>query len=200
MVPASADTTSTGHPCPAVLALAAILALASPMVAQATLEPDAAAIGQPAVPAADEASTRGPEARLHALVNRHREANACPPLRWHAPSASVAEARSADMIARRYFDHVTPDGRTVFDALAAAKIEASGGVAENIALTQAGAPSAFEMWRDSRPHRRNLDNCSYTHHGLGERGGVWTQILLARPQPAVPDTGLSRPEPASPRR
>lgn len=153
----------------------------------------------PATPAVAQ-TPAGPEARLHELINRHREANACPPLRWHAPSASVAEARSADMIARRYFDHVTPDGHTVFDALAAATIEARGGIAENIALTQAGAPSALEMWRDSRPHRRNLDNCSYTHHGLGERGGVWTQILLARPGPTVQDTGISRPEPASPRR
>ena len=152
-----------------------------------------------ATPAAAQ-TPPAPEARLHALVNGHREAAGCLPLRWHEPSAVVAEARSADMIARRYFDHVTPDGRTVLDEMADAGIAAWGSIAENIALTQVGAPAVLEMWRDSRPHRRNLDNCSYTHHGLGERGGVWTQILVAHPKQVVPDTGLSRPEPASPRR
>lgn len=179
-----------GTPAAAILALAtfavAILALPAPAAAQ--------------VPA-------GPEARLHELVNRHRESVGCLPLRWHAAAASVAEARSADMIARRYFDHVTPDGRDVFDELAAAGVEAAwGSMAENIALTQAGAPSALEMWRDSPSHRRSLDNCSYTHHGLGERGGVWTQILLAHPKRPPPpqrpprDSSFSRSEPASPRR
>lgn len=142
----------------------------------------------------------GPEGRLHELVNRHRASVGCLALRWHAAAASVAAARSADMIARRYFDHVTPDGRDVFDELADAGVEAWGSTAENIALTQAGASSALEMWRDSPPHRRSLDNCSYTHHGLGERGGVWTQILLAHPKRTVPDSSLNRSEPASPRR
>jgi len=160
-----------------------------------------ALLAVPAVPSRGAAQTPvGPEARLHDLVNRHREAIGCLPLRWHARSAAVAEGRSADMIDRRYFDHVTPDGRDVFDLLADAGVEAWGSIAENIALTQAGAPSAMEMWRDSPPHRRSLDNCSYTHHGLGERGGVWTQILLAHPKRPVPDSTFSRSEPASPRR
>lgn len=125
-----------------------------------------------------------PEARLHALVNDHRDAAGCPSLLWHEPSATVAEERSADMVRRRYFDHRTPDGRTVFDLVDEAGIEAHGSIAENIALTQAGPASVMELWRESSPHRRNLDNCSFTHHGLGEREGVWTQILVAQPKPA----------------
>lgn len=152
-----------------------------------------------AAPAAAQ-TPAGPEARLHELVNRHRASVGCLPLRWHAAAAVVAEARSADMIDRRYFDHVTPDGRDVFDELADAGIAARGSTAENIALTQAGAPSALEMWRDSPPHRRSLDNCSFTHQGLGEHAGVWTQILLAHPNRPVPDSSFSRPGPASPRR
>lgn len=128
----------------------------------------------------------GPEARLHELVNGHRDAVACPPLSWHERAAAVAEERSTDMVRRRYFDHRTPDGRTVFDAIAEAGIEAYGRMAENIALTQAGPASVMELWRESSPHRRNLDTCSFTHHGLGEHGGVWTQILLAQPKPVSP--------------
>lgn len=151
-------------------------------------------------PAAAQEPPPGPEARLHDLINAHREARAgCLPLRWHPPSAAVAEARSADMLARRYFDHVTPDGRTVFDEMADAGIEAWGRIAENIALTQAGAASALELWRDSPPHRRNLDTCAFTHHGIGERGGVWTQILLAQPK-AVSPPDDPPPSPATPPR
>lgn len=151
---------------------------------------------------AQEAGPAGPEAALHRLVNQHRATVGCKALEWHPPTAAVAEARSADMVARGYFDHVTPDGRTVFDEVAAAGIEAWGSIAENIALTQAGAASALELWTDSRPHRRNLENCSFTHEGLGQRAGVWTQILLAQPKglqsiPATLDPGQSTPASAA---
>lgn len=192
LVPGRAHSVAAGRAVLAALALLGILTPAAPIAAQAT--------DQPAAPTAEAAPVRGAEARLHALVNRRREAIGCPRLSWHAPSAVVAEQRSADMIERRYFDHVTPDGRTVFDQVADAGIEAWGSIAENIALTQAGAPSVLEMWRDSPPHRRNLDNCSFTHHGLGEHGGVWTQILLAHPKRPEPDGTFSRSEPANPRR
>jgi len=163
-----------------------------------------AVVALPTLAAAQEPPP-GSEARLHDLVNAHRERAGCPPLLWHAPSAAVAEARSADMIARGYFDHVTPDGRTVFDELADAGIGAWGRMAENIALTQAGPASALELWRDSPPHRRNLDTCSFTHHGIGERGGAWTQILVAGPKPlnrpADPPADPSAPSsPATPPR
>jgi len=132
--------------------------------------------------AAEDVPIPGPEAHLHALVNQRRSEVGCPPLSWHAPSAAVAEARSADMIERRYFDHVTPDGHTVFDQLRDKGIAAWGSIAENIALTQVGPSAVLELWRDSPPHRKNLDNCAFTHEAIGERGGVWTQILLARPK------------------
>ncbi|MFW6085058.1 MAG: CAP domain-containing protein [Gemmatimonadota bacterium] len=150
--------------------------------------------------AAEGTAQSGPEARLHELVNHHREAAGCPPLLWHEPSAAVAEGRSADMVRRGYFDHRTPDGSTVFDEVAEAGIEAYGSIAENIALTQSGPASVMELWRESSPHRRNLDDCSFTHHGLGEREGVWTQILLARPKPGVSSrpAGPDPPPPTPP--
>lgn len=129
----------------------------------------------------------GPEGRLHTMVNAHRERIGCKALDWHDDAAGVAEARSADMLRRGYFDHVTPDGRSVFDELADAGVRAWGRMAENIALTQAGPDAVLELWRESPGHRRNLENCAFTHQGLGERGGVWTQILVA--QPRTPGVG-----------
>lgn len=148
-----------------------------------------------AVTPAASAAQEGEKALLHRMLNSHRAEIGCRPLDWHGETARVATSRSADMLERRYFDHVTPDGRSVFDIVAAAGIEAWGSIAENIALTQAGAASVRELWLESPPHRRNVENCAFTHHGLGERGGYWTQILLAQPK----RTNVSRDEaPASP--
>lgn len=122
--------------------------------------------------------------RLHHMINKHRETVGCAPLAWHSGAAVVARHRSADMDRRNYFDHTTPDGRTFIHDLEDAGIDTWGSVGENIALTQAGAASAIELWIDSRPHRRNIENCSYTHQAIGESSGFWTQILLAHPKNA----------------
>ena len=98
----------------------------------------------------------GEVGKLHTLINDHRDAIGCPRLIWHPAAAVVAESRSRDMDVRDYFDHTDPDGRTFIDELASAGIHAWGTVAENIALTQAGADSAMELWLESPPHRRNL--------------------------------------------
>lgn len=147
------------------------------------------------------AGQTGQAARLHEMINEHRERIGCLPLAWHAPSAEIAAARSADMHERRYFDHVTPDGRSVFDDLREAGIEVRGSAAENIALTRAGASSVLELWLESRPHRRNIDDCAFTHEALAVRAGLWTQILLAQPgraTPPPPDANDSRSGPATP--
>lgn len=164
-------------------------------------------IGQVAVMAvllcpAGLAGQSGQAARLHGMINQHRERIGCTPLAWHAPSAEIAAARSADMHARRYFDHVTPEGRNVFDDLREAGIEVRGSIAENIALTQAGPSSVLELWLESRPHRRNIDNCAFTHEALAVQAGLWTQILLAQPGRATqppPEASEPRSDPATPR-
>ncbi len=124
----------------------------------------------------------GEVGRLHNLINSHRESIGCAPLTWHAGAAVVARNRSSDMDRRNYFDHKTPEGRTFIDELESADIKTWGGIGENIALTQAGAESALELWIDSKPHRQNIEDCSYTHQAIGESSGFWTQILLAQPK------------------
>jgi uncharacterized protein YkwD len=126
--------------------------------------------------------------RLHRLINAHREQVGCRPLAWHAGAAIVAQHRSEDMDQRNYFDHETPEGSTFIQELEEAGIDTRGSVGENIALTQAGPASALELWLDSRPHRRNLENCAFTHQAIGESSGFWTQILLAYPNGARQDS------------
>ena len=46
------------------------------------------------------------------LLNATRAAHRLPPLRLDDDLARAARAHSADMVARRYFDHVSPSGLT----------------------------------------------------------------------------------------
>lgn len=128
----------------------------------------------------------GEVGRLHRMINRHRERIGCRSVEWHPGAAEIARHRSADMERRNYFDHETPEGRTFIQDLEEAGIDTWGSVAENIALTQAGPGSALELWLDSRSHRRNIENCAFTHQAIGESAGFWTQILLAQPKGAPP--------------
>ena len=113
-----------------------------------------------------------------ALANQARAEAGCPtPLIREGDIVAIAQAHSEDMRARRYFDHVTPEGRTPGDRVMAAGIPIRG-VAENIAVGQPTGRAVFESWRDSSGHRRNLLNCDYTHHGVGLAGTHWTHLLV----------------------
>lgn len=118
---------------------------------------------------------------LHHLVNEVRLAAGCEALRWHEPTARVAEAHSKDMATRDYFDHLTPEGTDLSRRLLAGGVSWRGSIAENIALTVRGPEIVVELWVDSPPHRANLEDCSFTHQGLGVFRDRWTQVLIERP-------------------
>jgi uncharacterized protein YkwD len=118
------------------------------------------------------------------LVNAHRRARGCPELQWMQPAADAAQAHSADMARRGYFDHTSPEGQQPWDRLAA-----RGGsyraIAENIAHTPGrSAQQTLQEWIGSAGHRRNLENCAYTHHGIGLRDAYWTHLFVT-PAPAA---------------
>jgi len=117
------------------------------------------------------------EQQMCALINRQRAdpANAretrglALPLTWNEQLAAVARAHSQDMLARGYFDHEDPEGRS-----AGMRIEAAGlpwqAVAENIAIfpdvTEAEAAFMNEP-RFRQNHRGNTLNPKYTEVGVG---------------------------------
>jgi uncharacterized protein YkwD len=115
------------------------------------------------------------------MVNRHRESAGCHPLAWHEGTANVAEAHSEDMYRQDYFDHRAPDGTDVFRRLLEGGVTWHGSIAENIALTVRGPGTVLELWLDSPPHRRNVEDCAFTHHGLGLFRDRWTQVLIENP-------------------
>jgi uncharacterized protein YkwD len=85
------------------------------------------------------------------------------------------------MSRRDYFDHFTPEGTDLHGRMLAGGVTWQGSIAENIALTVRGPDIVIELWMDSPPHRANLLDCSFTHHGLGLFRDRWTQVLVERP-------------------
>jgi uncharacterized protein YkwD len=117
------------------------------------------------------------------LANAHRETAGCNPLLWHEGTAAVAQAHSEDMVERDFFAHQNPDGESPFDRLREAGVEWSGGAGENIAWGYPTAAAVLAGWLGSPGHRANLENCGYTHHGVGLQGTHWTHVFITNPTP-----------------
>lgn len=122
---------------------------------------------------ADPAAT----ARVAELVNRHRASAGCPALRWSDAAALAAQRHSDDMARNGTLTHRGSDGSQVGDRVRAAGVEWRA-VAENVAQTTGGADDAVRLWLRSAGHRANIENCAYTHHGVGVRGDRWTHVFF----------------------
>jgi uncharacterized protein YkwD len=84
------------------------------------------------------------------------------------------------MYRRNYFSHINPERRNVGERLRDVGADWVL-VAENLAEGQPTAQAAVQSWLGSPGHRRNLEDCRYTHTGVGLREGRWTQIFLTPP-------------------
>jgi uncharacterized protein YkwD len=117
---------------------------------------------------------------------------------WDERLADCARAHAADMAARKYFGHETPEGFTYFDRAALLTRDLCGIVAENLAWrdfpVQGTNPRDFEtMWEQSHAHRANLAEPASTRAGYGVvklgsayyAAGVYADasIQLAKPLP-----------------
>ena len=111
------------------------------------------------------------------VMNAHRESIDCPALVWNRDVAEVAQAHSVDMLQRDFFAHENPDGLSPFDRLGAAGIEYSR-AAENIAWGYPSAEAVLEGWLNSSGHRRNIENCALTEHGVGLIETRWTHLFV----------------------
>jgi uncharacterized protein YkwD len=107
-------------------------------------------------------------------------------LHWDGSLAKVASGHSLDMAKRNYFDHRTPEGRTVRD-----RVNASGYktklVGENLAGGDPEISSAVQGWLDSPAHCENLMNPQFNEVAVAcvgqagsEWGTYWTMVLGRR--------------------
>jgi uncharacterized protein YkwD len=127
------------------------------------------------------ASSEDAARQVFALVNQHRATRGCPALQWMPAAARAAQMHSDDMAARRYFAHDTPEGKTPFQRLTEAGVNWRA-AAENIAMHPGGPGATVDGWLHSAGHRANIENCGFTHTGVGVRGSYYTQVFatLAR--------------------
>jgi uncharacterized protein YkwD len=110
-------------------------------------------------------------------INKHRLAIGCRALTWDGRLATVARKHSEDMARRHYFSHVDPDGRDPGERLKAAGIGYRA-AAENLAEGQSDGRDVYDDWIESPDHKENLENCDFTHLGIGISGRYWTLVLV----------------------
>ena len=118
------------------------------------------------------------EAQMLELVNRERAANGLAPLEADPELAEVARRHSADMFARGYFSHHTPDGKDPFDRIRQADVSFRT-AGENLAL----APSlqiAHTGLMNSPGHRANILNPQFGRVGIGVLDGGRRGLMVTQ--------------------
>jgi uncharacterized protein YkwD len=96
---------------------------------------------------------------------------------------AAAQAHSADMVARAFYSHTSPEGRQPWDRAAAAG-STRRTIGENIACGQRSPAEVVDGWMNSPGHRANILKPDFTHIGVGFAGGgpqgtYWTQLFGA---------------------
>ena len=118
------------------------------------------------------------EARMLELVNAERAAAGLRPLRADADLTQVARRHSADMFARGYFSHITPEGRDPFERMRSAELRfvAAG---ENLALARS-LQQAHDGLMDSPGHRANILRPAFGRLGVGVLDGGVRGLMVTQ--------------------
>ncbi|MDT0475769.1 CAP domain-containing protein [Streptomyces sp. DSM 41014] len=122
-------------------------------------------------------------AEVVALTNAERTRAGLRPLVTDPLLGVAAQAHSADMVARAFYSHTSPEGGRPWDRAAAAGSRRRS-IGENIACGQRWAAEVVEGWMNSPGHRANILKPDFTHIGVGFEGGgpagtYWTQLFGA---------------------
>jgi uncharacterized protein YkwD len=143
------------------------------------------AAGQPtrcSVPV-DEALRRINAARATGQRCGWRSMPPAPPLRWNTALQAAASGHSRDMARRNYFDHRSPEGRTVSERTSATHYKFRM-VGENLAGGDRNVASAVQGWVDSPSHCQNMMNAQFTEVAVAcvgqpgsQWGTYWTMVL-----------------------
>lgn len=108
------------------------------------------------------------------------------PLVWDRALAEAAERHSVDMVARQYFDHISPDGKRVSQRVTAQGYKWRM-VGENLAAGDTTVSGVLSGWLGSPEHCQNVMSPAYAEVGAacvrqpGSKWGTyWTMILATR--------------------
>ena len=118
------------------------------------------------------------EKRMLDLVNQERQAAGLSPLQADPELTEVARKHSADMFARGYFAHDTPEGLSPFDRMKAANVRFTT-AGENLAL----APTlqiAHTGLMNSPGHRANILRREFGRVGIGVMDGGMRGLMVSQ--------------------
>lgn len=126
-------------------------------------------------------------AEMLARVNAERQKARVPLLKPNPKLDVAAQRHAGDMLARAYFAHESPEGKTVRERARAAGYDWRS-VGENIAEGQLSVAEVMETWMNSPGHRRNILDKGFKELGVGlalGRSGngyqvEWVQTFGAR--------------------
>ncbi len=124
----------------------------------------------------DELDVRYIEKKVHFFVNRERKRHGLKPLRWDSLLSEIARMHSKDMYERKYFSHISPEGKTPEDRIRAWDIKCNY-IGENIHFRFSRSMSPFEgdriallivkAWMSSKGHRENILDKRFLREGIG---------------------------------
>ena len=118
------------------------------------------------------------EKRMLDLVNQERVAAGLLPLQPDPELTEVARKHSADMFARGYFAHDTPEGLSPFDRMKAANVRFIT-AGENLALAPT-IPVAHTGLMNSPGHRANILRREFGRLGIGVMDGGMRGLMVSQ--------------------
>ena len=106
------------------------------------------------------------------LTNESRKSFNLPALVSNQLLAKAAQAKANDMLAKGYFAHNSPDGKTPWDFIVSAGYSyLSAG--ENLAVNFVEAESVEAAWMNSPGHKANILNTKFVEIGVAAERGIW---------------------------
>ena len=128
------------------------------------------------------------------LLNGERARHGLGPLQRRAQLEVASQRHSEDMVARRFFEHDTPDEVDPQQRMLAAGYPSNNAITgENIAWAAGRRATPFEvvdLWMHSPPHRENILRPEFTEIGMGlTRGAPETPRSRATPWTYTTDFG-----------
>ena len=105
-------------------------------------------------------------------------------LNWNSQLEMAALGHAQDMSRKKYFDHVSKNGRTLKDRIFETGYTYNGYqsyfIGENIAMGQRSIREVMDGWIGSEKHCKNLMNPDFKEVGIAVVNSYWVQDFGAR--------------------
>jgi uncharacterized protein YkwD len=130
-------------------------------------------------------------------TNQERGKVSLSPLSPNQTLDQVASLRADDLFNNQYFDHASPDGKSVSDLISQVGYSYLL-IGENLALGNFGnAKNIVSAWMDSPGHRANILNDRYKELGVAVKSGTFNgdDVIIAVQIFGLPQANCSKPSP-----